>query len=1220
MAMGNLHFGRRIALALAMFVAIAAGARGADAGAIADVKPPFTFKIRVQTADGKPQPGVEIRCLHPRAERGKPIVDMTAVSDETGLAQFNVTQGDLAADRYFWFTFDEDKWCGNSGVGVSPLDNEFEETFIVAPAEEFKLRVSDEHGAPIDKARIFMFTDHPKFPNVESGILFSGLGTTTTTEGIGTIHFADVPVVILTSAKGHAASFARGARLTKDKPYEITLLDGQTIRGKVLDDKGKPLGGVSLRAKRTDFSMNYSETFILNGETSPDGRFELKNAPAGQYQVSAVLKDARLPLSFDAAAVSVGATKSPDPVTLKAKPGAVIRGKYFTTQPKLKIADRRIDVFIREENGNSVSQEFKTAADGSFSLTVPPDQPGQLTFMGVLGFSEQIVIPKKLGFLRSRDSNADFDAIPAGVHEGIEVHFKLSAMVQGVVRDADGNPVPEMAVVTKYLRKTDAKGAFRIEVDPDTTVTLGVQVPDENQTLYTSEPFSVSEGQVVTKDVQLPRSAMAIIKKSQNKDNAIVGRVVGPDGKPAAGAKVTLGNTTVLSKNYGTPTWWGGTIGPASLLTDEDGSFTFNVLMPGRTDLWAEDARNCGFVRDVRTDEVDVEIKLAPKGEKVSVKGALLGADGKPEAGARVLAYANTGRPVFAAQTLTDGAGRFAIEFTPKENQPNQHVDLLAVSKSGAIAWKMLPCAPVDGLKIQFKQPDGVSGRVANKEGKPVEGVRVTLYNAADDDYGKVFFLGAMESDVPSAVTDADGRYKISGIPAGGTISLRARHPNYKQDFAWSVPVGADRNEAKEIVLENAMRISGTVRHAETKKPAANTTVTLETSTDVKCIAVTDANGQYTMNITDYVSAPFNLTATGDGWEGTGVFNKQFRPGMNVTGLDFTVHKSLAARQAEWRTEPGRKTETKSMVAVIDDADPINHQKEKYGDRLALYSADGSQQWALDGLNTCQSPQAGHALGWNPRDHSIWSVELISGKVCKTDLDGKKLWEKQGAPEDKYKARAVALDTKTGNGWILATSGNPNREILILGPEGNLIRKLPPTDAIDIAYSPHDDCFWVSGVKIKKIDRDGKTVFEYRPSATFLYGPVAVDEKDGSAWVTESFQPQIRGTQNRVLVFHPDGELRKEIPLEANPQSIVIDSQRSRAWIATTDGVIKINANGKILARAPIKANSIDVEPGTGCVWVGGRDGVYRLDPQGRMLAFIKSKRDSDKWVKVIPR
>lgn len=1216
MAMGNLHFGRRIALALAMFVAIAAGGRAADAGAIADVKPPFTFKIRVQTADGKPQPGLEVRCLHPRAERGKPIVDMTAVSDETGVAQFNVTLGDLAADRFFWFTFDEDKWCGNSGVGVSPLDNEFEETFIVAPAEEFKLRVTDEHGAPIDKARIFMFTDHPKFPNVESGILFSGLGTTTTTEGIGTIHFADVPVVILTSAKGHASSFARGARLTRDKPYEITLLDGQTVRGKVLDDKGKPLGGVSLRAKRTDFSMNYSETFILNGETSPDGRFELKNAPAGQYQVSAVLKDARLPLSFDAAAVSVGATKSPNPVTLKAKPGAVIRGKYFTTQPKLKIADRRIDVYTHDENGAFVSQEFKTAADGSFSLTVPPDQRGQIMFMGVSGFSEQIVIPKALGFLRARNNNADFDAIPAGVHEGLEVHFKLSAMVQGVVRDADGNPVPELAVVTKYIRETDAKGAFRTEIDPNTTVTLEVQVPDENQTLYTSEPFYVSEGQVVTKDVQLPRSAKAIIKKSQNKDNAIVGRVVGPDGKPVAGAKVTLGNTTVLSRNYGTPTWQGGTIGPASLRTDKDGSFTFNVLMAGRTDLWAEDARNCGFVRDVRTDEVEGEIKLAPKEEKVSVKGALLGADGKPEAGARVLAYVNTGRPAVAAQTLTDGAGRFSAEFTPKENKPNQYVDLLAVSKSGAIAWKMLPCAPVDGLKIQFKQPAGVSGRVANKDGKPVAGVKVTLYDAADDDYGKMFFLGAMESDVPSAVTDADGRFKISGIPAGGTISLRARHPSYSQSYAWSVPVGSDRNEAKEIVLENAMRISGTVRHAETKKPAADTTVTLETSTDVKCIAVTDADGQYAMNVTDYVSSPMNLTATGDGWEGAGVFEKQFRAGMNVTGLDFTVHKSLAARQAEWRTEPGRKTECKSMVAVIDDADPDFQQNAKHHDTFRLYDGAGSQQWVMDDFNTCEASFGVHTIAWNAADQSIWSVETVSGRLMKTGLDGKLIWQNERKPDEKIRPSALAIDPRSGNIWVLTNVGNG---LLVLSPDGNIIKDLP-IGGSDIAYSPHDDCFWVVGKKVQKVGRDGKVLFTSTDEAAWLFGTIAVSARDGSVWVCEARHPQIAGSKQRVLVFSSNGKLKKEIALEERPKSIVIDDEDKCVWIATWGNVLKANMKGKIVARAPIKANSIDVEPGTGCVWVGAEDGVYRLDPQGRMLAFIKSKGDSDKWVKVIPR
>ena len=76
---------------------------------VTDVRLPFTFTIYTLTPDNKPQPGVKVRCLHPRPEQAGPIVDMVVESDENGVAEFTITQADLLTDWMYWFSLDDEE-------------------------------------------------------------------------------------------------------------------------------------------------------------------------------------------------------------------------------------------------------------------------------------------------------------------------------------------------------------------------------------------------------------------------------------------------------------------------------------------------------------------------------------------------------------------------------------------------------------------------------------------------------------------------------------------------------------------------------------------------------------------------------------------------------------------------------------------------------------------------------------------------------------------------------------------------------------------------------------------------------------------------------------------------------------------------------------------------------------------------------------------------------
>ena len=219
---------------------------------IGDIKPPFTFSIHSLTPDGKPQPGVKIRCLHPRAQRGKAIIDTVATSDEKGVATFNLTRADVILDRYFWFSPADERFVGGSRVGISPIDKQFKWTFKVLPAASFKISVRDQDGKPIPQAKINLFADHPTFPGFDRSAFRAYASATTDEAGLADIKYAKVKTNIIASADGLAATFVRGASLPEDEPYQITLQSGCSITGKVVDPEGNPIAGVKLSSKNKD--------------------------------------------------------------------------------------------------------------------------------------------------------------------------------------------------------------------------------------------------------------------------------------------------------------------------------------------------------------------------------------------------------------------------------------------------------------------------------------------------------------------------------------------------------------------------------------------------------------------------------------------------------------------------------------------------------------------------------------------------------------------------------------------------------------------------------------------------------------------------------------------------------------------------------------------------------------------------------------------------------
>ncbi len=466
---------------------------------IADIKPPFTFRIHTVTPEGKPQPGVRIRCLHPRQERGKALVDVVGESDEKGIAEFHVTAGDLMRDRYYWFSLADDQFVGGLGVGISPVDDEYEFTFQVASTEEFKFLVYDENGKPVPNARLELTTNDRR-------IYYPRKTTHADHEGQATVRLASAETYIIAMAENYASTFIREAHLSTGKPYEIKLTAGFTITGKVVDQQGAGLSPARIEARKADFPQLCDDESLLRGLTDAAGEFQLKHASAGTHEVRAHVDDPNKPLFAEPVSVRVGDDTPRAHLIIQAKPGAVLKGRYFVKRD-LGIANRPIHVYTFKPS--YTHWHAQTAADGTFFIHIPSDAEGDIQFLGQSGYFNFVKLMKPYPFLSVQDYyDIRYKHVPPGIYDGIEVHLTLTGVARGTVLDDSGKPLANLAVVVSPhggILRTGRDGKYWAAVPADQEAWLEVRDSSGGGTILKTAPFKVQEGEIVEKNITVPK-------------------------------------------------------------------------------------------------------------------------------------------------------------------------------------------------------------------------------------------------------------------------------------------------------------------------------------------------------------------------------------------------------------------------------------------------------------------------------------------------------------------------------------------------------------------------------------------------------------------------------------------------------------------------------------------------------------------------------------------
>jgi protocatechuate 3,4-dioxygenase beta subunit len=399
--------------------------------------------------------------------------------------------------------------------------------------------------------------------------------------------------------------------------------------------------------------------------------------------------------------------------------------------------------------------------------------------------------------------------------------------VLGRVVEEAGRPVAGARIVFKKGEPvfTGGSGEFTIP-DPSTGVhDLRVYRPG-------FAPLILPSVEVAEKDLRIDLGTLTLRK-------AIVldGRVIDPEGKPVAGAKIVAGTLfRHMTDRLFTHEEMKGMAEPGAAVTDAEGRFRIGEILPGeRFNLYVKRSGYVGAtLGGIRaTGDRPLEVVLRPE---ATVAGRVLDEAGEPVPNATVRLLPEVRRigfEDFQGTTSTGPDGRFLL----RELDAGP-VRLVAAAKGRGTAELDLTLGAGQELKdlavtLRTEGPT-LEGRVFDGRGLPLAGASVSVLPVLPLPEGG------------SATTDENGSFRIEGLLLGEAKVFVSRPQDFRHVHR-QVRIQPGRNEV-ELTFPPGHVVSGRVVDGE-GAPVADIFVRIESVDTVTetCQGTSAADGSFTL-------------------------------------------------------------------------------------------------------------------------------------------------------------------------------------------------------------------------------------------------------------------------------------------------------------------------------------------------------------------------------------
>lgn len=572
-------------------------------------------------------------------------------------------------------------------------------------------------------------------------------------------------------------------------PLKIVLSPARPVRGRVLDDTGRPVAGAEVRLatarapgirrppKEPDQPLEEGSPFAAS--TDAQGRFLIARVPAERVDLTASRRGFA---TGRIRGIRIAAGVSPMELgTVVLKPGAGLHGRVVDRSGKpvsgagihlVETVDR-LEPLSSQLDGES--PEAVSRADGSFSLEdLPRDTPLHL-------------LVRASGHL------------PAGVRgarapapEPLTVRLEPGALLRGRVMNEWEQPLVGARIVLTWQpsapenpeRQTGAPversdisgrdGRFEIRDAPAGTVRLSV----------TAEGYIPVEGFEAMVPWPHPDRELTL---ALSKGAVLTGRISTVSGQPVSGVRISAAE--------------------ASSVSDDEGTYTVEGIPPGRTAVHAFHPAYKRLRREVVIDPGINPLDLTFE-DGVEVTGRVVDSQGAPVTGARValLHHVRGDWREHRERSGRDGTFRFSPV-------PPGRYRLQAGGEGYATAELRRPVLvaeePLDGLEIVLEHGGTISGRILGLDADELARVEVEAH---------------IGDEAVLATVDAGGRYEARHLRPGDYL-LQAALSSGQRHVQVRVPLTENEEVIRDLEFAPGLTFSGRVLYDQ--EPLSEATISL---------------------------------------------------------------------------------------------------------------------------------------------------------------------------------------------------------------------------------------------------------------------------------------------------------------------------------------------------------------------------------------------------------
>ncbi|MFY9821071.1 MAG: carboxypeptidase-like regulatory domain-containing protein [Thermoanaerobaculia bacterium] len=522
------------------------------------------------------------------------------------------------------------------------------------------------------------------------------------------------------------------------------------IAGRIVDPGDRPVTDVEIWVVPEDYAKMTPATVLAGpaAVTGSDGRFALRSRTVGDHER---LRACR---------------KGYKPVELPVRKPAATELRIVLT-PTVHLAGHVVDADGTPLHGASVSAS--SSSGPRYYAFVTKEPPCYFPLVSSEITDAEGAFTLELGGAGHYEVSASGAAHPA-THlsrlyvppeglDGLEIRMESGLTIQGHVADPDGHPI-----VGAQIRLSNTGSTASASSDDDGNFLLEGVATGEGSLTAKHDGFLDTFLRVQIR----PEGTRIDLVLRPDPHLEIRGRVIGQDGTPVAGARLTDGYRSTLTLADGSFVLPGNP-GSHELLAEKDGfatTETGNVVLKDRS--------------------IDgVEIRLS---HTLTLAGRVLGIDAA--AVGKISVSSNS--PTTNREATVDSEGRFEIrDLPPREwTLSAQAGDRIALDRFTPPAG----LAKVVVHDLQFPPVFEVRGRVIGPKGEPIEGASLELNGP-----NPAHFRARTLADGSFAVGVADGTYSLS-VSAEGYSSRDTEQP---------IVIAGARVEGLEIQLGPNIVLTG---------------------------------------------------------------------------------------------------------------------------------------------------------------------------------------------------------------------------------------------------------------------------------------------------------------------------------------------------------------------------------------------------------------------------